>query len=369
MHNTTIQNAQPGATLRDDQVKGLQLRAFEGRKSFYLYFRTKLGVERKPKLGDYPTITLAKAREIAREMLSSVAEGKDPVLDREKLKQAPTMADLWSQFKKEKARKKSLAEDERLWKLYLQPKMATQRVIDVEYDHCRKLHAGMSDKPFQANRVMSLLSTMFGIAEKHKMRPDGSNPTRHVERYPEPRRKRYASADELAKLAAILAREEKTYPASVAFIYLMVLTGARKSEVAKARWSDVRDNKITLKVHKTDGTGEARTIYLAPEAQTVLDALPKNTKTVTGMESPRKFWERVRVEAGCADLQLRDLRRSFASVALRSDVSLSKIGGLLGHTSTQTTKIYARLMEDVGHEAAARTASAVAGMMSPTPAG
>jgi integrase len=326
-----------------------------------------LGVERRPKIGDYPVISLAKAREIARDLLAVVAEGRDPVLDREKLKQAPTVAELWARFKKEKDRKKSIAEDERLWNLYLAKPLGNMRVIDVEYDHCRKIHASLHDKPFQANRVMSLCSAMFNIAEKHKLRPDGSNPTRHVERYPEPRRKRYASADELIKLAGILAAEEKHYPASVAFIYLMVLTGARKSEVARAKWSQVQDNKITLTVHKTDGTGEDRTIYLAPHAMAVLNSLPKNTKTITGMTSPRKFWERVRVEAGCPDLQLRDLRRSFASVALKAGVGLEQVGGLLGHASYQTTKIYALLMEDVGHDAAARTAATMAGMMNPSP--
>ena len=77
MRQTDIKSAVPGTTLRDDQVKGLMLRVFESKRSFYLNFRTKARIERKPKLGDYPTMTLDQARSLARAMLLEVAAGRE----------------------------------------------------------------------------------------------------------------------------------------------------------------------------------------------------------------------------------------------------------------------------------------------------
>lgn len=363
MHDITIKQAKPGDVLHDDQVKGLQIRAFANRKSFYLYFRTKLKIERRPKIGDYPTISLAKARELARAMLNVVAEGKDPVVEREKQIQAPTMADLWTKYKTEVGtKKKSFEEDGRRWNLYIEPKLAKKRVADIELDDLVKLHTGLKDKPYQANRVLSQMSAMLVFAEKYKYRAAGANPCKHVDRFEEPKRKRYMAGAEPMRIAEILRREEAEYPDSVAFIYLLIMTGARKDEIgtAKTKWLD--GSTLRLPDSKTG----ARTIYLPPHVMEVLAKLPKDRDTITGIRSPRKFWERIRKEAGCPDLRLHDLRHSFASAALKAGLTLAEIGELLGHASTQTTKRYAHLMEEAAHASVAKTADVLERMMSPT---
>jgi integrase len=360
MHDITIKQAKPGETLHDDQVRGLQLRAFAERKSFYLYFRTKLRVERRPKIGDYPTISLAKARELARVMLNVVAEGKDPVLERDKQMQAPTMSELWTKYKKEVGPKnKTFGEDERRWNRYIEPKLAKKRVAEIELDDLAKLHTGLKNTPYQANRVLSQMSAMLVFAEKYKYRAAGSNICRHVDRFPEPKRKRYMAGTEPMRIAGILRREEATYPDSVAFIYLLIMTGARKDEIgtAKPQWLD--GSTLRLPDSKTG----ARTIYLPTHVMEVLARLPKDRDTITGIRSPRKFWDRVRKEAGCPDLRLHDLRHSFASAALQAGLTLAEIGELLGHASTQTTKRYAHLMEDAAHASVAKTAEVLERMM------
>ena len=67
--NTTIKTAKPGSVIKDASVPGLQLRTFGQRRSFYLYYRNKSGTQRKPKIGDWPTITIDQARQIARKWL------------------------------------------------------------------------------------------------------------------------------------------------------------------------------------------------------------------------------------------------------------------------------------------------------------
>jgi len=54
-------------------------------------------------------------------------------------------------------------------------------------------------------------------------------------------------------------------------------------------------------------------------------------------------WNRMRVEAGVADVRLHDLRHTFASHAAMTAETLPMIGKLLGHASVKSTARYAHL--------------------------
>nr|WP_321467354.1 site-specific integrase [uncultured Desulfobulbus sp.] len=153
--------------------------------------------------------------------------------------------------------------------------------------------------------------------------------------------------------------QKDKHPASWAFIMLLLLTGARRGEIASARWCDIHDSKIVLQTHKTDHTGEDRVIHLPQLALDILAELP-NTGTkerIIGIDSPRKLWDTIRKKAGCPDLRLHDLRHSFASIAISSGYNLSQIGELLGHRDADTTKRYAHLMDDAAAQAAESVAN------------
>jgi len=90
-----------------------------------------------------------------------------------------------------------------------------------------------------ANRILALLSKMMNLAERWGLQPDGSNPCRHVERYRERRRERFLSAAELGRLGEVLREVEAKgveSPSAIATIRLLVLTGARRSEILNLRW-------------------------------------------------------------------------------------------------------------------------------------
>lgn len=142
---------------------------------------------------------------------------------------------------------------------------------------------------------------------------------------------------------------------------LLLLTGARRGEIAAARWCDLHGAKLVLNTHKTDHTGEDRIIHLPKLAMDILAGIP-NTGTkerILGIQSPRKLWNSVREKAGCPDLRLHDLRHWFASIAISSGYNLSQIGELLGHRDADTTKRSAHLTDD----AAALVAENVAELM------
>jgi hypothetical protein len=67
-----------------------------------------------------------------------------------------------------------------------------------------RIHAEMAETPYQANRVLAVLSKAFNLAEVWGWRLDGSNPCRHVQRYREEKRERFLSSEELAALSDVL---------------------------------------------------------------------------------------------------------------------------------------------------------------------
>jgi integrase len=61
---------------------------------------------------------------------------------------------------------------------------------------------------------------------------------------------------------------------------------------------------------------------------------------------PKKFWQGVLNKAGILNLRIHDLRRTMGSYQAITGSSLQVIGKSLGHKSTQSTSVYARLNLD-----------------------
>lgn len=363
LDNKSIAAAQPGDVLYDQTIKGLQLRVFPTRKSFYVYYRTKDGQQRKPKLADWGTVTLDQARKLAKDLLLEVAGGKDPQAERQKLKEEPTVDDMWARYWEEHGQyKKSSRDDKRIYACNVAKRIGHLRVSAVRYVDVYGIHSAMRDTPYQANRTLALISKMFNCAHRWGWRSRADNPASGVERYPERKRRRHMRADEAPRIAEALAKYEASYPQAVLFLYLLILSGARHGEISKARWDQLEGNRLVLSEHKTDSDGEDRVIYLPKQALDLINRLPRTNGTICGVQSPRHVWRKVRTDAGCPDLRIHDLRHTFGTAALRAGYSLSQIGELLGHKSTQTTKIYAELMDDTRVAAAEATADVIQGL-------
>ena len=71
-----------------------------------------------------------------------------------------------------------------------------------------RLHLAMALTPYQANRMLAMLGSLYAFAERRGLVPEGTNPTRKVERYGESRRERFLNTQELRRLGDALKRAE-----------------------------------------------------------------------------------------------------------------------------------------------------------------
>jgi integrase len=362
----------PGETVWDATVSGFGARRQRGAAvSFFLKYRNSDGRQRWHSIGRHGAPwTPETARGEARRLLGVVAAGGDPAEERSARKEAPTVAELAARFLAEHAEAKrkprTAREYRRLFEKVILPALGQKRAADVTRQDVARLHHAKRATPTEANRTLALLSVFFTFAERQGERPDGSNPCRHVERFPQRRRERFLSADELARLGDTLAayRGSPYHPAT---IKLLVFTGARLSEVLGLQWDWVSIERGEARL--PDSKTGAKTIHLPPPALEVLLGLPRlegnpyvlgARRSTTFIEKP---WRAIREAAGLADVRLHDLRHAFASVAASAGMGLPIIGKMLGHTQAQTTQRYAHLANDPVKAAAATVAGKIAAAM------
>jgi integrase len=259
---------------------------------------------------------------------------------------------------------------------YLRPRLGTHAIVDVTPDVMLRLHHQLRATPYLANRVLAVTSALMNWAAQAGYRGEGPhvNPCAGIEKFRERPRKRYLSPDELARLGAALRvaeRYDAMSPAAIAAIRLLLLTGARVSEILSLRWADVDLEGAALHLRESK-TGE-KTILLSPPAVAILKGVPKwaHSPFVFPGEGRGKrkgqhrvslvdAWGWVCRRARLTDARLHDLRHSFASIAVSSGQTLPMVGALLGHTQAQTTARYAHLMIDPLRAAGTATADTIA---------
>src|SRR5262249_22847772 len=131
-----------------------------------------------------------------------------------------------------KKRPSSIRNDREMLERIILPKFKHLRVSAIDRKDVERLHGSLKHIPYRANRVLALLSKMFTLAIGWNWR--GDNPTRGIERYHEDHREFFLSLEQLRNLESAL-REYPDQEAADA-LRLLIVTGARESEVLKAEW-------------------------------------------------------------------------------------------------------------------------------------
>lgn len=359
----------------DSLVKGLHIKTTEtGKRSYFLYYRTRQGRQRRPKIGGCEEITLPEARRRAKAILERVAVGEDPKGAWDGAKAEASVQDVfemaWAEhWSKDRFQESGWArEARRNFENHIRPAFGNLKLSELTPKLVREWHSRFESTPYAGNRSLEILSKILRFAEEKELKAAGSNPCSLVKSHPERKRKRFATEDEVRAVGRILVRESETDPAGAAFLFLLMFTGSRPRAIERARWEDVAFIEageqtfgvLTFSGKTTEETGEDETVIIPPQVMEILSKLPRSQDgTLTGIKMPRALWERVRKEAGCTDLWARDWRRTFATVGLSHGVGSGTIGELLNHRSAETTKIYAKLAPTARVEAV----SIIAGKM------
>ncbi|OJX09492.1 MAG: hypothetical protein BGO77_06170 [Caedibacter sp. 37-49] len=342
--------------LWDNAIKGFGLRVFSsGRKTYFVQYRNDFNRTRRMKVGVHGIITAEQAREEAKIILGEVAKGHDPSSESKNKKQVPTFIEFSNEYlelyAKGVKREKSYKEDQKLL-IIIFKYLGTKNIQEITTKDIHLLHRALKETPYQANRVRALLSKMFSLSMQWGWRTD--NPAKGVENYQEHKRDRWLNDNEVQRLWKVLDTYSNQDIANV--VRLLLLTGARRSEVLTATWDQFNlEQSIWTKPAHATKQKRMEHLPLSPQATEILKKIQQAAHSnflfpgkIPGkpLQEIKKAWDTIRKRAGLSDVRLHDLRHTHASHLVSSGLSLSIVGKLLGHTQASTTQRYAHLADE-----------------------
>ena len=331
-----------------------------GKKVWALRYRYR-GVPAKYTLGDYPVISLARARQKAIAALADLDRGIDP---REKPAEGAdavtAVAEEW--LKRKVAGTRTAHEVERMLRKEIVEPWKKKRVSEIEKPHVLRVLDAIVDRgaPVTANRVLSIMKRWFGWAKERGYIE--TSPVADIKRPTvEKSRDRVLSEDEVR--AVWTAAGTLDYPHGP-YLRMVILTAQRRTEVAAMRWSHIDEDKAlwTLPAESTKA-GRVHDVPLSSAAMDILKGLPRfaNGDYVFthngGGRHMRTYYEaKQAVDAAIAGAKLarwtiHDLRRSAATLMAGHGVLPHILSAILGHSaaaavstmpSSTVTKIYNR---------------------------
>jgi integrase len=259
----------------------------------------------------------------------------------------------------------------------IKPDLGVTKADKVTRAQVARLHGKLKATPFQANRVLAVIGSMYAFAGRSGVVPEGMNPARRIEQFKEYRRERFLTGGELERLGSAIREAEtkgipwdvherkpkakhlpkaknrftKIGPFAAAAIRLLLFTGCRLREILHLKWEQV-DLERGLLFLADSKTGRKTVILNAP-ALAVLAGLDRLGPYVVPGDDPdkpradlKRPWQAVAKRAGLDGVRLHDLRHTYASFGAGGGLSLPIIGKLLGHTQASTTQRYAHLDAD-----------------------
>lgn len=223
--------------------------------------------------------------------------------------------------------------------------------------------------PGGANKALQLFHQIINAA-RAAGHADG-NPTRGIKKNPRRKLTRFLSGEEIERLHRALDRlvdEQRSRQLQADVIRLLLLTGCRRGEILKLKWSEVEGDALRLEETKTG----PRTVWLSSAAQAILARQPRSGSPYA-FPSPKdrarphcehlRLWYLARREAGIEDVRLHDLRHSVASQAVARGIALSTVARILGHTNPTMTLRYAHVSDRDVEAAAERVGKVIEAAM------
>ena len=309
---SAIDQLEPNSTLWDPHLKGFGVRKNPKRKATFVL---KTQVNRRQswitigRLGQ--PWTVETARKEALRLLGEAASGVN-IADKhgtaKKGAEFAAVADEYLATHVSKLRARTREVYATIVQKHLKPHFKSYSFDQIERRQIAKLHASMAETPRNANHALAVLSSLMSWAEEHGYKTKESNPCLKIKKYREVKRKRYLTLEEVAALGSVIREAEEKgahTPYTLAAIKLLLLTGARLTEILTLKWDyvDLYRGHFNLPDSKTG----SKTIHLNQPAVDVLTKLPRlsgNPYVIVGLVEGQhlvnlqKPWRALRKQAG-----------------------------------------------------------------------
>ena len=395
-----VRSARPKANpvdLRDGFSRGLVLKVLpSGQKVWTVRYRYR-GTQRRLQLGEYPQLSLAKAREKAEDMRTAIRKGQDPAGELRLAKEKPsdTIGALVADYiaKHVRVKQRGRVEEERILNVEILPRWKARSVREITRRDVRALVEPIAERgsPIMANRTLAVVRRVLNFGIRNDWL-DG-NPAALIDKPgQEQSRDRVLNDDEIRRLWWLLKRQPTTderpapgrkralgtaddpicpvSPALAAVVAMRLLTAQRGGEVLRMRWQDLDLDSgwWTIPAEWTKN-GHIHRVPLVNEALAILHARKEE------LEPPKKGIEKraassesdfVFVGTGASvrdrakkapsriaralgiDFRGHDLRRTAATKMAESGVPRHHISAVLNHVEhgPRATRVYDRYNYD-----------------------
>jgi integrase len=203
------------------------------------------------------------------------------------------------------------------------------------------------------NRELAYCSAAFTRAVKNKLAD--RNPFIGYDKFPETKRTRYLSKDELRNLLnACKEIANHKNPHIYEIVLTAILTGLRLQRILKLHRRQI---DFDLELIRVDGTGtrkykQTNAVPISPDLAKILKSKLKKSKSGFVFEDPyrarpyngiRRSFQSACKKAKIADYRFHDLRHTFGTYALLTGRDLRVVQTLMGHSNIHTTARYTHI--------------------------
>lgn len=335
----------------------LEVRA-TGTKTFY-YRYNEAGKTHQRKLASTDTITADQARKLVKKLKQDKEKNTTITIHSSlapKSTSSITLQEYWDSYYLPyiKTKKRSYKTDISFYTNHILPYFKDTPMSDITTHQLTLHHIDLVQKhkleKSTANKLILFLSYAYNMAIEWNIANITTNPVAKVKHYiVDSSIENYLDDVQIQRLLSTVDTYKNNINLS-SIVRFLLLTGARKNEVLKAKWKDI-DLKHKIWTIPLSKSNKSRTVPISSSLEKLILTIARTNNpyifpspiTQQPMHDIFKHWNKVRNQANLPHIRIHDLRHTTASILVNKGVSLYQVQKLLGHSNIKMTMRYAHL--------------------------